>query len=457
MLQGLYRTLVLADISNYFDSIQHSLLFEYLMPLGLPRESIGLLARVLLVLRPQSGFSPTPQLGLPVDEFDCSRQIAHVFLFEHDRRIIREVGEDHYARWMDDQNVGTKGFTAARRAVRHLTSSLAEQRLTLNSGKTKFLDPAGQSVHFHLAANDALDLIEGQLEAKSPQGKRAPVLALRAAWAQACGHAKEGNWDKILKRFYGLAAIAGTSFLMQRSYSDLVQYPTLAPRIFEYWVARRAYKGLIRLFERFVRQGECLYESVAVAFFETILGSDPPDDARRALRALAQRVLAGDWPPDLGDYPKQSAALCLYWVGDKRSARSFRRIVRNDGAALPEGVVRALLSAAACLAPGDLTGTLGDAVRVGKPSVASLATTISRLRGNKISGVPGARVINGRWSWALRRTVYDARMWLQLEILAFGRSAHIRTKLKREVQLLRRENLSRSEERCLRRLRDRLR
>ena len=134
LLNSPYEILVVTDITNFFDSIQHDLLMEYLAPLGLPRKAIALLGRLLEVLKPTSGHSPNPRVGLPVDELDCSRQIAHVFLFEHDRRVIEKVGEDHYVRWVDDQNIGAKSKSEARGIVNLLTHSLLEQRLTLNAG-----------------------------------------------------------------------------------------------------------------------------------------------------------------------------------------------------------------------------------------------------------------------------------------------------------------------------------
>ena len=85
LLNEPYEILVVTDISNYFDSIQHDLLFEYLAPLGLPRKAVGLLGRLLEIFRPESGHSPSPRVGIPVDELDCSKELAHVFLFEHDR------------------------------------------------------------------------------------------------------------------------------------------------------------------------------------------------------------------------------------------------------------------------------------------------------------------------------------------------------------------------------------
>ena len=157
LLQQPYDCLVVSDITNYFESIQHELLIEYLSPLGLPRKAMGLLGRLLEDFRPAAGHSPNPRVGLPVDDIDCSRQLAHVFLFEHDRRITEQFGEGHYARWMDDQNIGVRSETEGRRVVNALTRSLSSQRLTLNAGKTKFLSKEEVILHFQLCANQRLN------------------------------------------------------------------------------------------------------------------------------------------------------------------------------------------------------------------------------------------------------------------------------------------------------------
>ena len=59
-LNGLYKYIVTTDITNYFESIQHGLLFEYLAQYGLPREAVGVLGKLLEALKPAAGFSPTP-------------------------------------------------------------------------------------------------------------------------------------------------------------------------------------------------------------------------------------------------------------------------------------------------------------------------------------------------------------------------------------------------------------
>ncbi len=105
-LSGLYKYIVTTDITNYFESIQHGLLFEYLAQYGLPREAVGVLGKLLEALKPAAGFSPTPPpVGLPVDFYDCSRILGHVFLFEHDRRCTAHAGKNAYVRWMDESDL----------------------------------------------------------------------------------------------------------------------------------------------------------------------------------------------------------------------------------------------------------------------------------------------------------------------------------------------------------------
>jgi hypothetical protein len=50
-LSGLFRAVLVTDITNYFDSVQHSLLLEYLAPFGVPRQALGTLGKLLDVLR----------------------------------------------------------------------------------------------------------------------------------------------------------------------------------------------------------------------------------------------------------------------------------------------------------------------------------------------------------------------------------------------------------------------
>jgi hypothetical protein len=234
LLNQPYEVLVVSDITNYFDSISHALLLEYLCPLGLPRKAIGLLGRILEAFKPLSGHSPNPSIGIPVDDFDCSRQLAHLFLFEHDKRIVNVVGETNCVRWMDDQSVGARSHTEARRIVHRLTDSLASQRLTLNSGKTLFLTPKELVVHFQLDTNAQLSNWDERCKGKLPRDESQARAELDSIW-KAIGTGPtpgKGYWDKILKRLYGMTGKVGSSVLDDRMYDDLIAHPHLDERIF---------------------------------------------------------------------------------------------------------------------------------------------------------------------------------------------------------------------------------
>jgi reverse transcriptase-like protein len=429
LLNTPFDILVITDISNYFDSIQHDLLLEYLTPLGLPRKSIGLLGRLLEAFKPRSGHSPNPRVGIPADELDASRELAHLFLFEHDRRVTRQVGEARYVRWMDDQNIGARSENEARRVVNLLTRSLNSQLLTLNAGKTMFLGPAEVVEHFQLEANE-------QLEAWSSKWgyPRRPVdpisrRELRAVWktirlSKAAGR---GNWDKVLKRVYGLAVHVDIRDLEGRALDDLVAYPELDERIFLYFARRSRPRGLIDLFKAYVRAEENLFESTENAFFEAVLLLNPTGKELVELRSLAKnhaRFTATKRPRSL---PRASAVFALYWLG--ATAKDVATLYQpEDGPLLPKEVARAWLATCFALDPA----SVGDVRRslLGHPSddVARLSRYLAEIESGllvDIGKLPGKRS-----RWPLPGEEFDARAWLTLEILSQAGSSLIRNRVK---------------------------
>ncbi len=434
LLNPIRPVLVTTDVTNFFESIQHDLLLEYLSPLGLPRKAIGLLAKLLEIYKPSSGHSPTPKVGLPVDEHDCSRQLAHVFLFEHDERVIKQVGNGHYVRWMDDQNICASSETDARKLVRLLTESLSQQRLVLNAAKTEFLTPAGVAADFHLEVNDEIDHIEEGLDQRT-MGMLNARLLFNAAYTNALEAEGVGNWDKILKRMYGLGARIRNRRLRGRAYDDLVRYPLLAERIFQYFVALGEWEGLYSLFTSFVDTGESLYEDVETTFFETLLLANIPDDRRAEFRELARRWTVGEVEGSGRAQSRGPAALCLFWLGDRRSLITIERVLENSGRSLPPQVSRSLLSAYLGLAPDRVATATEYCAEIGVPTAASLATLVKRLRDDD-----GLRLqlpnVEPRKPKSLGFEVFEARTWIRLEILSLAASPNIQEWLQRQQNRL---------------------
>lgn len=79
-------------------------------------------------------------------------------------------------------------------------------------------------------------------------------------------HVNDGNWDKILKRMYGLAVKVDSDILESRVLGDLIANPELDERIFTYFSKRNRFAELFSLFSSYSEAGESLSEATEVAF-----------------------------------------------------------------------------------------------------------------------------------------------------------------------------------------------
>ena len=145
ILKKLHKFIVIADITNFFDSVLHSEVSAAFRNYPVPSRLIGLLFFLLERLAIRADYSDSPRIGLPVDEFECSRTIANLVLFPHDRRMAKLVGENAYVRWMDDQAFGVDSRARGLEVIAAVGASLANHYLTANPRKTRVLSQAGQS------------------------------------------------------------------------------------------------------------------------------------------------------------------------------------------------------------------------------------------------------------------------------------------------------------------------
>jgi hypothetical protein len=434
MLNNIYRVLVVTDITNYFDSIQHDLLIEYLSPLRLPRKVMGLLGRLLETFKPCAGHSPNPRVGLPVDELDCSRELAHLFLFEHDSRIADEFGENNYVRWLDDQNIGVRSLTEARRVVNTLTRSLSSQKLTVNAGKTKFLSPTEVARHFQLEANQEIDAWTDAFKSIVPSSFQQAREALHDVWLQVStgDHVGVGNWPKILKRMYAAATRADSDLLEQRALQDLVEHPELDERIFQYFGKRNRGQELLQLFSDYCSGGENFFEGTESTFFESVLLLDPNPAIAIQVRLLASRfasgIAAGQSRKALG---RASAILALYWFGE--SGWNLASLFDAEAARrLPKEVARAWIATVTALRPGMLKAVQAKLVGHQSDDVARLSAFLTGLLAGSISKIGNYK--SQKLRWPLPGKYYDARSWLILHIASSTEGAALRSQLRRDFK-----------------------
>ena len=324
ILSRVHRAIVCTDITNFFDSILYSRIDSALRAATLNPRLVGLLFFLLERFSPREPFSESPRIGLPVDEFDCSRKLAHIVLFRHDDRMVALVGEDAYIRWMDDQNFGVESRAEGLRLLGSVGRSLAAFHLTANSGKSRILSLAEARRYFHLDTNAALDRLE-----KLPTGTVAERQRfrkqLRSIWQVAVRREGHGHWDKVLKRFYLLGGRCQSRLFRRGATRDILSHPLLAERIIDYIRCTGAPHEHIDFVERMFNTPEQAYSDVNLVLCESLLRLEPAREGIKRIRGLALDILAGKRHfPGIPDCAAMAPLLILRF-GDRRTIRLLRR------------------------------------------------------------------------------------------------------------------------------------
>lgn len=341
LLKRVYPFIVLTDITNCFDSILYSRIADAVAGAANAR-LIGLLFFLLERLSIREPFTESPRVGLPVDEFDCSRRIAHMVLLVHDARMVAAVGEEAYIRWMDDQTFGASSKADGLRILSAVGRSLARLHLTANAGKSQILSVAQAKLHFHFRANSQLNLIDDELapgRRVSQVGARRLRTQLRRCWREALTHEHSGEWEKILKRVYRIAGALRARFLRRRALADLMTYPRQATRIAGYIRATGSAAEYLRFLEAVESHPENVYPDVSHAFVEGLLRIEAAPREAVEIRKLAVMLLNSATKSEFAERCTV-APLLLLRFGDGRSLRRLRTLLQQKGDYVPPLVTR---------------------------------------------------------------------------------------------------------------------
>jgi hypothetical protein len=335
--------LVVTDISTFFDSVLHSHVAEALHGLSVPARTVGLLFFLLERLSIRREYTGSHGISLPIDEFDCSRTLAHMLLFSHDDEMVKLVGEDNYVRWMDDQIMGVSSRAQGWKVLSEVGRSLASLHLSPNVEKSKVLSLSEARRHFHLDLNKLLDEAEEiakQIEAGTAS-KRALRKKVSDIWQKAKAHEGVGEFGKVLKRLYRLAALAGSRRLRRRARRDILSDPSLAERICHYLRCTGTVKEYLAFADSLMKNPEQVYPNVNVALVESLLRLEPSPDDSKSIRKLALDMLSQKLRIPGAEHCAAIAPLLLLRFGDRRSLPCLMRMLKKvDGIASPD-VVRA--------------------------------------------------------------------------------------------------------------------
>lgn len=340
IFEEIYPFIVTTDITNFFDTVLHARIADNLYGAAAPPRMIGLLFFLLERLSIRHPYTDSPRIGLPVDEFDCSRKLAHIFLFPHDDRIVNTVGEEAYVRWMDDQTVGVASRAAGLRLLAELGDSLGRLHLTPNSLKTRVLSLSEARRYFHLDLNAMLDKADDVAEGSGDSQKvfRAAVTRI---WRKASVYEGRGEWNKILKRIYRLAGRARLRTMRPRALRDVVANADLAERIAAYMRCTGTPSEYLAFARSVWGHEEQPYGDVNFAVFEALLRLEALGEDVATIRRLASALLSGK-VRILGQAECTAVApLLILRFGDRRSLPRLKKCFDGQFGSVPQDLVRA--------------------------------------------------------------------------------------------------------------------
>jgi hypothetical protein len=451
IFKKLYPYIVTTDITNFFDSVLYTRVADALHGLSVPRQLTGLLFFLLERFSVRETYSESPRIGLPVDEFDCSRKLAHLMLFPHDDRIVADVGEEAYVRWMDDQNIGAQTRAEGLKVLSRIGLSLARLHLTPNAEKSRVLSLKDAARHFHLDINQMLDDADNMLSRK-----RINRVKLRAKfqriWKKAKQYEQQGEWSKVLKRIYRLAALAGLRCFRGRATKDILRSPDLARRIADYMRCTGSVKEYLAFVQSVWSNSEQVYADVNVVLTETILRLEPSHEERLIICTFASDLLRGG--SSIAGYRDCSAVapLILLRFADRRSLPILRRCFASRVEYLPAATVRS--SAIVYLSYGrdEFIQVRRVAARLFQNNLAEIVRLVERIL--KYDEVPlrFSPRLDARFDSVARRSFIDMRSVLSARLLALNRKKAVTNWLTKKKIELQNSSISSYDKRLLERL-----
>ena len=381
LLQAIYPYLVVTDITNFFDSLLHSHVEEALRGIAVSPRMIGLLFFLLERLSIKQDYASSHAISLPVDEFDCSRTLAHMTLFTHDDAMVAVVGNDNYVRWMDDQTFGVPSKADGLRVLSEVGTSLARLHLSPNTKKSRILSLSEARRHFHLDLNHMLDVVESKAKTVKQQRDRLELARqVRGIWTRAIHYEGEGEFEKILRRLYRLAGIARARFLRRRAVNDILSDPSLADRIASYVRVSGTASEYLIFANQVKMHPEQIYPDVDLALTEGLLRLEADNFTSSEIRSFAATLLAGKQLSPRSHMSRMLAPLLLLRFGDRRSLPVLKRGFDEEKSALPTPLLRASAIVYASYGVPEFRVVRASAARSMRNELATVVKLIERIR-----------------------------------------------------------------------------
>ena len=276
--------LVVTDIANYYDCISYDHLRNILADLAIASEhSLDVLLYTLSHMLWQPDYMPRVQIGLPQINLDAPRLLAHCFLFEIDRLLLKHKNVD-FARYMDDIDVGVDSIAQGKEVLRDLDLSLQTRQVRLNSGKTLILTEQDARRHFRIRENAFLDSLEDSIELKRAFGFDIARERDFIAFAIRNGLRKRafegGNGEKILKRCINYAHKYNVEIDAADFVRLLLKWPGIRETLLRWWQHSLAPAKKLDLIRDFVSSTEIVDDKALIDVSVALVAARLPANVR---------------------------------------------------------------------------------------------------------------------------------------------------------------------------------
>ena len=276
-----YPYIVESDIANYFPTIDRPAVAELFLSITrLSRDAVRLLMHLLRLIQPHVLFSEVPHRGLPQENLDSSRTIAHSLLIQVDSEFDQEGQEGRYSRYMDDiilaVNTEEEGFALVNRIQR----SLHQLGLYPNTSKTRVVSSEQFIADQMFRRNADLEEIDHRIKALIVERRDLKQIesippdllaALHAVWQDhTSDDSRPRNWDRVLRRLYTLYRQVRDDSLLSSCADHIWEYPDGARHFLEYARSFPLSQQLVDQLARQLQRTRNLYEDIPLLIAETI-------------------------------------------------------------------------------------------------------------------------------------------------------------------------------------------
>lgn len=159
--------LVVTDLSNYYDSIDISVLRNQISNIVDDKEVLlDLLFKIIESISWNPDYLRYTGRGLPTSNLEGVRLLAHSFLFEFDA-ILKEKTNDSFTRWMDDVIIGVDSRQEAIEMLSSSSDVLKSRGLALNIAKTDIYNSEKAEFHFQIDQNLYLDSLDFDIKPRT--------------------------------------------------------------------------------------------------------------------------------------------------------------------------------------------------------------------------------------------------------------------------------------------------